>query len=158
MNLIPFQKFSFQINLSQNDVYNKLFEETENYKLFKLKNTTKKFEGKAEHNRFKIKLNINYRSAFNPIAIGRIKIINNNTSIIKATLRLPLLIYLFTILMLIITSSILFFVTKDLVKNKIINYETFFICLGCFLFVYITMIIGFNIHAKKFKNTIKKIM
>ena len=86
MRFLKFDSFTFNTQLSSDEVFNRLTENIEPNNYFNFFSmvtiqTEKPFEGKLEKGHFQIKRNIKYRNSFNPILSGWYKEIDSGTSV-----------------------------------------------------------------------------
>lgn len=157
MKYLPFEKLTFETDLSEDEVKARLLHNVEEKKYFRFgKKGNKPYEGYLNGNRFEINRIITYRNSFLPLIKGQI--IENN---IGTQIQVKMSLYLFVFIFMIFWCGVVGLAFIALFIAAIINnnFQAFILIpLGMFIFGYLLTMIAFKAESSKSKKDLKKIL
>lgn len=141
--LIPFEKITFETNLSALEIKQKLEENINSQK-----NKSLKFKGRVKLDSFKLTKEIAYMNSFKPVIVGKI---NENITIVKISQRLSIVSFLFLLVWTTFATVAFFSIFHEINSGNWYNF--LFVLLGYFI-----SIIGFKMESIQTRIQLEKLL
>lgn len=150
MKIIPYERYSVFTNLSEQEIFSRLFKElapSGELKPFSFIKPRQPYYGSIENDRFRIRRIIQGRNAWLPVITGTVTGCKNG-SVVHVRMRIAWEVLIFTVAWLVFVFGVMCRFIYQAVNQNEFNWGIVFV-LGMFSGVYCLMLFSFKAEARK---------